>query len=99
MERLRLRLERMRRDARAALESAGITFEGGPGEGMFLWGRVPEATGVEQLVRRARDQSILLARGALFSPEAAASQCLRFNVCHSTRPPLIEFLRAALRAA
>jgi DNA-binding transcriptional MocR family regulator len=99
VERLRLRLERMRRDARAALESAGITFDGGPGEGMFLWGRVPEATGVEQLVRRARDQSILLARGALFSPEAAASQCLRFNVCHSTRPPLIEFLRAALRAA
>jgi DNA-binding transcriptional MocR family regulator len=99
VERLRLRLERMRRDARAALESAGITFDSGPGEGMFLWGRVPEATAVEQLVRRARDQSILLARGALFSPEAAASQCLRFNVCHSTRPPLIEFLRAALRAA
>src|SRR6478672_11824715 len=99
VERLRLRLERMRRDARAALESAGITFDSGPGEGMFLWGRVPEATAVEQLVRRARDQSILLARGALFSPEAAASQCLRFNVCHSTRPPLIEFLRTALRAA
>lgn len=99
VERLRVRLERMRRDARTALESAGLRFEDAPGEGMFLWGRVPESTQVEQLVRRARDHSILLARGALFSPESGASQCLRFNVCHSTRPPLIEFLRESLRAA
>jgi DNA-binding transcriptional MocR family regulator len=35
------------------------------GAGMFLWGRVPDATPVDELVRRARAQSILLARGAL----------------------------------
>ena len=85
--------------ARELVERTGAAFVHPYDNLMFLWGRVPEATAVEQLVRRARDQSILLARGALFSPEAAASQCLRFNVCHSTRPPLIEFLRTALRAA
>jgi DNA-binding transcriptional MocR family regulator len=99
VERLRGRLQRMRRDARAALESAGITFEGAPGEGIFLWGRVPDEVRVEELVRRAREHSILLARGSLFSCAQGCAQWLRFNVCHSDRPPLIEFLREALRAA
>ncbi len=99
VERLRGRLQRMRRDARAALESAGISFEEPAGEGIFLWGRVPDATRVDELVRRAREHSILLARGSLFSCVQGCSQWLRFNVCHSERPPLIEFLRGALRAA
>src|SRR5215472_6448497 len=67
VERTRTRLARMRRDARAALESAGVEFDAAPGEGMFLWGRVPDAAPVEELVRRARARSILLARGSLFS--------------------------------
>jgi DNA-binding transcriptional MocR family regulator len=99
VERLRGRLQRMRRDARAALESAGIRFEGPAGEGMFLWGRVPEPVPVDALVRRAREHSILLARGSLFSCVHGCTQWLRFNVCHSDRPPLIEFLRSAIAAA
>ena len=99
VEQTRARLARMRRDARLALESAGIEFESAHGEGMFLWGRVPDAAPVDQLVRRAREHSILLARGALFSPVQNCVQWLRFNVAHSNRPPLIEFLRDALRAA
>ena len=99
LERMRARLARMRRDARTALESAGIRFEGPHGEGMFLWGRVPDGVAVDDLVRRARDHSILLAHGALFSCEQGCQQWLRFNVCHSDRPPLIEFLRESLRAA
>jgi DNA-binding transcriptional MocR family regulator len=93
------RLARMRRDARAALQSAGIEFEGAPGEGMFLWGRVPDAAPVDELVRRARERSILLARGALFSPVQGCTQWLRFNVTHSNSPLLVQFLRESLRAA
>ena len=89
----------MRAEARAALQSAGISFEDARGEGLFLWGRVPEGVQVEDLVRRARERSILLARGTLFSPVQGCSQWLRFNVCHSNRPPLIEFLRESLLAA
>ena len=66
---------------------------------MFLWGRVPQQVAVEGLVRAARARSILLARGSLFSPAEGCTQWLRFNVCHSNRPPLIEFLRESLAAA
>jgi DNA-binding transcriptional MocR family regulator len=96
---VRARLARMRGAARSALESAGIAFSGAAGEGMFLWGRVPDAAPVEELVRRARAQSILLARGTLFSAGGGCGQWLRFNVAHSNSPPLVEFLRGALRAA
>jgi DNA-binding transcriptional MocR family regulator len=99
VEQLRARLARMRRAARSALESTGIEFPGASGEGMFLWGRVPSAAPVDELVRRARAHSILLARGALFSADGGCGQWLRFNVTHSTSPPLIEFLRGALSAA
>jgi len=99
VEKLRERLQRMRTEARTALESAGIAFDEARGEGLFLWGRVPEGTQVEELVRRANERSILLGRGSLFSPVQGSSQWLRFNVCHSNRPPLIEFLRESLLAA
>ena len=55
VEQVRTRLARMRRDARIALESTGVEFAAEPGEGMFLWGRVPESAPVDELVRRARD--------------------------------------------
>ena len=99
VEQVRTRLARMRRDARLALESAGIEFAPEPGEGMFLWGRLPESAPVEDLVRRARERSILLARGRLFSPAEGCTQWLRFIVAHSTSAPLMQFLRESLRAA
>jgi len=95
LETLRSRLSRMRRDSIAALTSAGITFEGPAGEGIFLWGRVPDTTAIDELVRGAREQSILLAKGALFSPSQGSRQWLRFNVAHSTAPPLIRYLKSA----
>ena len=99
VEQMRGRLARMRRDARRALESAGVRFEAAHGEGMFLWGRVPEAVSVDELVRRAREHSILLARGTLFSPAGGCVQWLRFNVAHSNSPRLVQFLEDALLAA
>jgi DNA-binding transcriptional MocR family regulator len=99
VEQVRTRLARMRRDARRALESAGIEFAAEAGEGMFLWGRVPDTAPVEELVRLARERSILLARGGLFSPAEGCKQWLRFNVAHSTSVPLVQFLRESLRAA
>jgi DNA-binding transcriptional MocR family regulator len=96
---IRARLSRMRRDARQALVGTGISFESSAGEGIFLWGRVPDSTPVDELVRKAREQSILLAKGKLFSPSHGCGQWLRFNVAHSTAPPLIRFLGEALKTA
>jgi DNA-binding transcriptional MocR family regulator len=92
VDQVRARLARMRRDARQALESAGIQFDAPVGEGMFLWGRLPDSTPVEELVRRAREKSILLAKGALFSPSQSCTQWLRFNAVHSAAAPLVRFL-------
>jgi DNA-binding transcriptional MocR family regulator len=99
VEQVRVRLARMRRDARQGLESAGIAFDDGPGEGMFLWGRVPDNTPVDELVRRAREKSILLAKGSLFSAVQSCTQWLRFNVAHSASAPLVRFLSDAMRIA
>ncbi len=98
-ELIRARLARMRRDARNALESAGIEFDELAAEGMFLWGRVPESLDPDELVRQARERSILLAKGALFSPECAGRHRLRFNVAYSAAPELVRFLTEALRRA
>jgi DNA-binding transcriptional MocR family regulator len=98
VDQVRARLARMRRDARAALESAGISFDSGVGEGMFLWGRLPDSIPVDELVRRAREKSILLAKGSLFSASQGCSQWLRFNVAHSASAPLVRFLGDEIRA-
>jgi DNA-binding transcriptional MocR family regulator len=99
VETVRTRLSRMRRAARQALMGAGVTFDSTAGEGIFLWGRVPDSTAMDELVRGAREQSILLAKGALFSPSNGCRPWLRFNVAHSTAPPLIRFLDDALKLA
>jgi DNA-binding transcriptional MocR family regulator len=51
------------------------------------------------MVRSARERSILLAKGSLFSASRGCSQWLRFNVAHSTSPALIRFLGEHLTAA
>jgi DNA-binding transcriptional MocR family regulator len=99
IETVRGRLARMRRDTRTALESAGIEFDEQPGGGIFLWGRVPDALDLDDLVRSARERSILLAKGTLFSPTRAANQRLRFNVACSAAPELVRFLTDSVRTA
>jgi len=99
VDQVRARLARMRRDSHALLAAAGIGFDDGPGNGLFLWGRVPAGVDTEALVRQARARSILLARGSLFSPAGGSTDRLRFNAAHSTAPELAQFLGTALAQA
>ena len=99
VQQVRMRLARLRREVRRSLEATGLEFESAVGEGIFLWGRAPEGVSVDDLARRARTQSILLAKGSLFSPSRDPSQWLRFNVAHSTSPTLLQFLAQSLRQA
>jgi DNA-binding transcriptional MocR family regulator len=96
IERIRARLARLRADSQRSLARAGIGFDIDEGAGMFLWGQVPDATDMDQLVRDARGRAILLAKGALFSPSKANLPRLRFNVAHSAAPELLQFLREGL---
>jgi DNA-binding transcriptional MocR family regulator len=98
IERVRTRLARMRADSRRSLSSAGVSFDNDEIAGMFLWGRLPESTDMDQLVRDARGRAILLAKGSLFSPAKADIPRLRFNVAHSAAPELLQFLREGLAA-
>lgn len=99
VEQVRARIARFRREVRRSLESTGLRFEREPGEGIFLWARAPEHIGVDELTRTARERSILLAKGSLFSPSRGPSQWLRFNVAHSASPTLTQFLTEALATA
>lgn len=96
IDRVRARLARMRADSRCSLSDAGVRFDDDDAAGIFLWGQVPEATDMDQLVRDARGQAIVLAKGALFSPAKGHVPRLRFNVAHSAAPELAQFLREAL---
>ena len=99
VDQVRTRLARMRRDGHAALVRAGIQFDEAAADGLFLWGRVPAGVATEALVRQARERSILLARGSLFSPAGGCTDRLRFNAAHSTHPELTRFLSETLPRA
>lgn len=92
IEQTKARLARLRRDARRALAATGLVFDDQESEGMFLWARVPDGISVDRLALEARQASILLAKGALFSSSGGSRDHLRFNAVHSTAPELTQFL-------
>jgi hypothetical protein len=77
--------------------AAGMTLES-PGEGLFLWGRVPEGVDVDLLVQDALRNKIVLARGASFSAGTAGRSHLRFNAVASQQPRLADDLSERLQA-
>lgn len=96
---LRRRLTRARAHAGKALAAAGVVADADDGQGLFLWGRVPDAVDVDLMVRSGRESGILLAKGALFSPSGRHSQHLRFNAAHASNPMLGRFLAREIAGA
>ncbi|WP_280156349.1 GntR family transcriptional regulator [Piscinibacter sp. XHJ-5] len=85
-------------DEQHRLAQQSNTFES-PGEaGLFPWSRVPAGVDVDELVKDARQQGILLAGGAMFSPASRASPCLRLNVVLSQHVRLMRYLEQRLHA-
>ena len=76
--RLRERLAEKRATARRRLETAGIEIFAGETDGLFLW--VNMGCDTNELAVVCRNQGVLVAPGALFSPHQAASPWMRFNV-------------------
>jgi DNA-binding transcriptional MocR family regulator len=54
-----------------------------PGEGVFIWARLPDGLHAETLARKGLENNMVLAPGTLLSKAPNASQFLRFNVAHS----------------
>ncbi|MBI1777654.1 MAG: PLP-dependent aminotransferase family protein [Proteobacteria bacterium] len=96
VEQLRRRLAKVRAIAAKVLRQSGVSLDRLPESGMFLWGRVGDHVDVDELVRAASAEGILLANGKLFRPTGDRSQHLRFNAGYASDPTLLRFLESAL---
>ncbi|MCP1441518.1 DNA-binding transcriptional MocR family regulator [Pseudomonas sp. GGS8] len=72
------------------LVEAGCSVSSLPGEGLFIWTRLPEGLHAETLASKGLENDLVLAPGTLLSKAADASSFLRFNVAHSDSPQVRE---------
>jgi DNA-binding transcriptional MocR family regulator len=98
LDRLQQKLGMARRVATKQLRQAGILLDHPAEGGLFLWGAVPHGVDVDELVKDAYRNGILLARGATFMADGANDPHLRFNVAFSQHERLTAYLRERLNA-
>jgi len=96
MEALHRRLAKARREGAAQLASIGITPVVMPEGGFSLWCKMPEDCDVTDLARRALEEGLVLAPGAVFSVSGEATNFMRFNVTQMTEHRLIGHLAALM---
>ena len=98
LERLQGRIAAARISATRQLRQAGVLLHH-PGEGgMFLWGAVPAGVDIDELVKDAYLNKILLVRGATFRADGLSDPHIRFNVAFSQQAQLPSYLSARLAA-
>lgn len=97
LDRLQRKLMLARNASVRQLSESGVIFEQLGAAGLFLWGQIPESIDVDALVADAYQHKILLMRGAVFSPNLAADQHIRFNVAFCQHQRLASYLQKALR--
>ncbi|WP_437677824.1 hypothetical protein [Sorangium sp. So ce131] len=98
IDRLQQKLGAARNAATRRLRDAGVQLDH-PGEGgLFLWGEAPRGVDVDELVKDAYLNKILLVRGATFMADAAADPHIRFNVAFSQHVRLSEYLTQRFEA-
>jgi len=97
IERLRDRLAKGRAASSRQLSEAGMIVRSPPGEGIFLWARLPLSVEPDRLAADAKAKGILLAKGSLFSPTGQYRDHFRFNVAYASDPLLTQFLGDRIR--
>jgi DNA-binding transcriptional MocR family regulator len=98
LDRLQQKLGSARTAAARQLRQAGVLLHH-PGEGgLFLWGAVPAGVDIDELVRDAYRNQILLVRGATFRANGERDPHIRFNVVFSQQPKLADYLSARFAA-
>jgi DNA-binding transcriptional MocR family regulator len=90
---LQRRLEKAQVASRKALGAAGVQFDTSSSDGLYLWGSLPKSFNMDELLRQAFDQGILLTKGAIFSPTGRFENYLRFNVAYGGEKSLLNLLR------
>jgi DNA-binding transcriptional MocR family regulator len=98
LDRLQAKLGTARNAAARQLRQSGILLDH-PGEGgLFLWGAVPHGVSVDELVKDAYRNGILLVRGATFRADGEDDPHIRFNVVFSQHAKLATYLGERLGA-
>ncbi|MCE8022871.1 PLP-dependent aminotransferase family protein [Billgrantia aerodenitrificans] len=93
---LRERVAKASASARRALREVGIDDVSGPGGGYYLWARLPAGINTLELAKRATEEGIFIAPGAIFSlrPDGIDGTAMRINVAYANDYRFLEFLRA-----
>jgi len=89
---LRRRLTKAHLASRKALATVGVEFDTAVFDGLYLWGALPDSVDMEELLRHAFHQGILLTKGGIFSPTGQFEHHLRFNVAFGTDKCLLALL-------
>jgi DNA-binding transcriptional MocR family regulator len=98
IDRLQAKLGAARNATARQLRQAGILLDH-PGEGgLFLWGAVPRGVDVDELVKDAYRNKILLVRGATFMAGSTPDPHIRFNAVFSQHVRLADYLGERLHA-
>ena len=91
-------LERARERALRRLEAIGLGPARDDTHGLFAWMDVPGVADTRPLAEAAVKRDMLLAPGAMFSPEMAPSPKMRFNVAFSQSEEMFSELEALLNS-
>lgn len=93
LKRLTGRIEAATRQAYESLSHLGLPVFGEPRGGFYMWCRLPNGIDDTQLSRIAAGQSILLAPGSAFNPDATpAPPAMRVNIAHVGDPRFAAFM-------
>jgi DNA-binding transcriptional MocR family regulator len=79
------------------LERVGVRIFAPPSGGFYQWALLPPGTDEADLARRASEQSIFMAPGAVFAPDRIAGKpAIRINVAYASDQRFLEFLAGYL---
>lgn len=90
-------LQQARCRALRRLEAMGLRLGGDCAHGLFAWVDVPDVEDTVPLAEAAARQGMLLAPGAMFSPDMSPSSMMRFNVGFCQNDAMFRLLDALLR--
>ncbi|MCB8889594.1 PLP-dependent aminotransferase family protein [Vreelandella malpeensis] len=95
---LRERISKASASAALALKDAGIQTHGAINEGYYLWGHLPPGIDAQALARRASDEGIFIAPGAIFSlrPNGPDAGALRVHIAYANDHRFLDFLKRYL---
>jgi len=97
LQRLRARIEDSTVAALRHLERVGVRIFAPPSGGFYLWALLAPGTDEADLARRATQQSIFMAPGAVFTPDRIAGEpAIRINVAYASDQRFLEFLAGYL---